>query len=245
MKRLAIKLVVFLLLGAIVNIAVAWGCAVRVRVHHTIPNGSHYPIFTATQLPRWSVYWYERRGAIRYVIDAVDFEGTQDDLIVSLPSWVDDDGAPIVQPGRLSQIDESPKVYDARGWPQLSLACQFETGSGPQRGFAIDVHQGVPLQRVYRGENTPTRPFIVGPDFDYATALPLRPIFPGFAINTLFYALVLWLLWSAPFATRRIIRKRFGRCINCGYDLRGTFNSGAGGAEHGVCPECGSRRERR
>ena len=60
---------------------------------------------------------------------------------------------------------------------------------------------------------------------------PLRPIWPGFAVNTLFYAAILWLVMLGPFALRRLIRRRRGLCPACGYDLRH--------AEHVACPECG------
>ena len=69
------------------------------------------------------------------------------------------------------------------------------------------------------------------PPVENAT-VPLRPIWPGFAINTIFYAAILWMLWLSPFVVRRVIRRKRGHCIKCGYDLRG--------AEHEVCPECGS-----
>ena len=62
-------------------------------------------------------------------------------------------------------------------------------------------------------------------------ALPLRPVWPGFAINTLFYAAILWLIIPGPFVLRRLIRRRRGLCPACGYDLRH--------AEHEACPECG------
>ena len=62
-------------------------------------------------------------------------------------------------------------------------------------------------------------------------SLPLRPLWPGFAINTVFYATILWLLTLAPFTARRMIRRKRGHCIKCGYDLSH--------AEHKVCPECG------
>ncbi|MCZ6736067.1 MAG: hypothetical protein O7C65_09780 [Planctomycetota bacterium] len=65
--------------------------------------------------------------------------------------------------------------------------------------------------------------------------LPLRPIWPGFAINTLFYAAILWLPIRGPFALRRLIRRERGLCVVCGYDLRH--------ADHDACPECGWRRE--
>ncbi len=60
---------------------------------------------------------------------------------------------------------------------------------------------------------------------------PYRPVWPGFAINTLFYAAILWLLIPGPFALRRLIRRRRGLCPACGYDLRH--------GEHKACPECG------
>jgi hypothetical protein len=59
-------------------------------------------------------------------------------------------------------------------------------------------------------------------------------IWPGFAINTVFYAATLWLLFAAPFALRKWRRIKHGLCPKCGYDLRG------GVAGSAVCPECGA-----
>ena len=64
--------------------------------------------------------------------------------------------------------------------------------------------------------------------------LPLRPLLIGFALNTIFYAAILWMPF-APFVLRRHIRRKRGHCIKCGYDLRGDFAAG--------CPECGWRRQ--
>ena len=64
--------------------------------------------------------------------------------------------------------------------------------------------------------------------------IPYGPIWPGFALNTLSYAAILWIP-VAPFALRQVLRRRRGACLQCGYDLRGT--SGGGGGD--VCPECG------
>ena len=38
-----------------------------------------------------------------------------------------------------------------------------------------------------------------------SVAIPLSPLWPGFAVNTLFYAGVLWMLLAGPFALRRMI----------------------------------------
>ena len=58
---------------------------------------------------------------------------------------------------------------------------------------------------------------------------PLRPIWPGFAVNTLVYATFLWLLICGPFALRRFTRLKRGLCPACAYP-RG---------EADVCSECG------
>ena len=63
--------------------------------------------------------------------------------------------------------------------------------------------------------------------------LAVGPIWTGFAINTIFYAVILWLPFTA-FKLRRYLRAKRGRCIKCGYDLRETS---------GGCPECGWGRE--
>ena len=69
----------------------------------------------------------------------------------------------------------------------------------------------------------------------YGRFLPLVPIWPGFAINTVFYAVVLWLLFAAPVALRRRRRIKRGLCPKCAYPV------GTWGAER--CTECGARHE--
>jgi hypothetical protein len=68
------------------------------------------------------------------------------------------------------------------------------------------------------------------------TAERARPIWPGFAINTVFYAAVLWGLFGAPLAMgglRKRRRIKRGWCPKCAYDLRGRAPDST------VCPECG------
>jgi hypothetical protein len=65
-------------------------------------------------------------------------------------------------------------------------------------------------------------------------ALPLRPLWPGFAINTVFYAAILWMLFAVTGAMRGWRRAKRGLCVKCGYDLRGR------GANSTACPECGA-----
>ena len=41
----------------------------------------------------------------------------------------------------------------------------------------------------------------------------------GFAINTIFYAAIVWMLFAVPGAVRRRVRIRCGQCASCGYSL--------------------------
>ncbi len=64
--------------------------------------------------------------------------------------------------------------------------------------------------------------------------IPLAPIWSGFVVDWVFYTCICFLLWmglSSPLYLRRRLREIRGKCLQCGYDLRG--------AEHDVCPECG------
>ncbi len=105
------------------------------------------------------------------------------------------------------------------GWPARSFVGRHYDLRADGISWTYESAIGLPdwIIRLTRG----------GSRFD----LPFKPIWPGFVINTVFYAAILWLLTFGPFAARRIIRSKRGRCIKCGYDLRG--------AEHEVCPECG------
>jgi hypothetical protein len=65
--------------------------------------------------------------------------------------------------------------------------------------------------------------------------LPTRPLWLGFAANTLFYATLLWLLMYGLSALRRFLRVRRGLCPKCAYLM----------GESSVCTECGGELPRR
>ena len=80
------------------------------------------------------------------------------------------------------------------------------------------------MMPVQGGIETPFPPFI-GRFDRHVRVLPLRPFWPGFVVNTIFYAALLWL----PFALRRFVRLRRGLCPKCAYPI----------GESSVCTECG------
>jgi hypothetical protein len=110
---------------------------------------------------------------------------------------------------------------NSSGWPMRSMCCWVENLGGYPSSNATSTRG--PLRLVW-GWN----PFKVrlGPD---AKVLPLRPIWSGFIINTIFYAVLVASLVSAfqKLRSRRRMRKRL--CPRCAYPV---------GASP-VCTECG------
>ncbi len=259
MKRRLLVIAICLLLGAVVNVAVAWGCALGqlfLAAEQTAIRleGDRYRF--------WRVDVQRRRGAVRVVSAWLD------------PSF----RLPVNQGGvRLVYGDEGPppaslaphwaesvipdcdgdhfhcRVTTAYGWPRSSLWCaENQSFTLRQPNTAREVAYGVPLPV---GASLPTLPAVSqkrdGPVFlgrflaslpqrlgdrgdprssvpfdpQAARMAPLAPIWPAFAINTIFYATLLWL----PFVLRRFLRLKRGLCPKCAYPM----------GESAVCTECG------
>jgi hypothetical protein len=85
---------------------------------------------------------------------------------------------------------------------------------------------------------------VVGVPFYGPVEFAMIPVWPGFALYTVFYGALAWGMWWIPGAMRRVHRRRAGRCVRCGYDLAGlTARGDATGRVDAVsvvvCPECG------
>ena len=239
MKRRITKLVVFLLLGAIVNVAVAWGIAIRPSGTHFFPlefydqYGSDGRLYLTTVLhsrpgeinlsQREAKTSWARYSLAPEPIDEADFRAL-------VPKWSRfASGEPFEKFLKHSDADHELVDYAeyASGWPAYSLRYHgpiylVREGSGnvyDESRMTGYLHPTLPQKMVKRG---------------YGSELPFLPIWPGFAINTTLYAAILWTLTLGPFTLRRIVRRKRGHCIKCGYDLRG--HPGGGGA----CPECGA-----
>ena len=125
------------------------------------------------------------------------------------------------------RTDEHARVLfyisiESAGWPCRSLTS--EVTSEVRSDLRSDVL--LPEQSRWRtGIPVATRgsPYVV----DWRR-LPIRPRW-GFAVNTVFYAAVLWLLILGPFALRRFIRMKRGLCPACAYPM----------GESDACTECG------
>ena len=224
MKRRLFKLALFLLLGAVVNVAVAWGFAIFEQRHLS----RDVEINCSAGIAWAFVHADERIGTTWFYVGVREveqqhmgsalikgwatFEQAERALRPISPGWLFQLYKREARQYPLSQLD--PRHFMTHGWPNRSLSCEIISNNSKWTTNASHGGLSVASQGNFSDH-----------------ILPLRPIWPGFAINTILYAAMLWLLTLGPFAARRMIRRKRGLCIKCGYDLRGV--------EHEKCPECG------
>jgi hypothetical protein len=191
-KQLLLKLGVFLLLGAIVNVAVAWGCALGATLRFAGTQSSVVQT-TLHVIPSDSV---SLNGGNISVSEWRGFGYTHQRLLV--------------RPTPSKSSADQREIWRA-GIPTLGLVGVTTHGADAKGCLKYEraVHNLLP----YR-------------------AIPYRPIWPGFAINTIFYAAMLWMLLFVPGKIRRFIRIRGHRCPACGYIIA----PGVGNK----CSECGN-----
>lgn len=260
-RRVIARACIFVLLGAIINVAVAWAQAVTIGFH-SAPGKPLTGTFEYYRDIDTMFLWYEqdkagvppsdafpgivvcrwrRAGAERLsVSELIASSGpppqpnplTPDDL---LSPWAQ----PVLQlqdvrtqavPATGQEWQYWTSIADARGWPML---CLMGGVRRPTPGaYVYDANR----RRITLTEQRIAIIPLNMPDGRYRTDefrwLPLRPIWPGFAINTALYAAVTWLFFAFPTLLRRRWRSARGHCPTCDYDLRATTT--------GICPECGA-----
>ena len=210
--RRVVVILVLLLAGAVVNVAVAWGCALWIcNDNRTDWVGAG---FSAPDAPCWAFHRLERIGSTALTGGGVASISPDPDWRYApdlVPKW----SRMLARPPD-KDVERYRMIEYARGWPFLTLSCAF-TRMFDVPGFAVvdGLHVKPHLD--------PSRAFAS------SIALPLRPIWPGFAANTLLYAAILWLLICGPFVLRRHIRVMQGFCPSCAYPM---------GASP-TCTECG------
>jgi hypothetical protein len=220
MNRLLLLLLAYAVGGAIINVAVAWGCTlcinpwkgVWLRAQRSAPANTRPidPEYVSLTVVRAS-----RSGATDIEITwhrSTFFPYVDESPLSLVPAWTG-----LQEPSAPLLVAEFT-IVEIRGWPVTALWTShtntFPTGS-------LQTRHGL------RTAWTRRIPLINGAK--YKVALPLQPIWPGFAINTLFYAGVLWVMCAVSLALRRMIRRRRGQCPACAYPIGSST----------VCTECG------
>jgi hypothetical protein len=204
-SKLLLFLLALLLAGAIINVAVAWACALHASWPATTENwvdstvSESWPIFAPSDWPA---------GPRKTSVET---------------SFVT-----ISRHYHVQNVDEKLDLHTFErydfGLPVRSLGTE---------AWSEEVQEGVPsiVTHESHGRRGFWRPRIAhGRGFQL---LPLLPIWPGFAINTIFYAAIVWGLFAVPGAVRCRLRRKRGQCAVCGYSLRGT-------PHNEKCSECGA-----
>ena len=236
MKRLRVILL-FGLLGAIVNVAVAWGCAIYWEDYGYLWRGE-YLLTNPSRLalpPETKTFWVvlEHDSFSSTVLWGKGFVDTtlrkaSTKYMPHIPNWSHISVPPTMR------MNVTEKSY---GWPFRTLywvetdrfykrpgRTYWWTQTGPSRHVATNQH-------VWIVQKQPWNVWILPNKRSKKFSLPLAPIWKGVLLNTLFYALLFRLLIITPGRMRRMFRRKRGLCVKCAYDLRG--------AEHEACPECG------
>jgi hypothetical protein len=207
MRRAILSAMLFLLLGVIANVAVAWTLA----LWHS-PNLMYLPGTKMTGTPSKSPVWESRQFNVRYAVSMHSEVGwfTYPPIDWQPPSWsIASEPPPDEAVKQVASVQEQ-----ACGWPMLSVLSRRSWDRDGEH-----VLFGFPIGERYRRCHR---------------ILPVLPIWTGFAINTVFYGAILWLLFAAartPGAVRRWQRVRRGLCPVCAYPV--------GPGKSANCSECG------
>lgn len=219
-RRIVITSIVLLLAGAILNTLAAW----------TIVACGRTRVFDAGELGRLraAAFAEEDRQAQGggFAIPQPYYSGLFESF-----------GTRVLQsksaPSQLGWREEQ-----AAGWPMFALKAERvhdvartpQTRWGRRLGTMTLDFPTLPGFSATAG-GPPSAPIALGTPTTTDRLLPLRPIWPGFAINSISYAAVAWLLWVLYAMSIRLQRQWRGRCGRCAYPV-GTSP---------VCTECGSK----
>ena len=220
-RKIITRVIVFLLLGAIVNVAVAWGIAVSPLMPEAL--GGRRFVFKSAAMGTWEYLQANSVGAssvcLGFPIGLNYFPVFPVQGEKRMPSWVSLTPEDVVEYLEDPVPRYSGMELRAAGWPLLATQYRFRFEVGSYRRRSNLVVDALQIPRGSRSRDS--------------WILPTRPIWPGLTINTLFYAAILWALFAMPAALRRKRRIKRGLCVKCGYDLRGSSAASA-------CPECGT-----
>jgi len=221
------RILLFLLLGAIANAAVAWGCAAASVNQLDAP-------FRKDQI-RW---FTPSDGAKRVYLDVISRGGfervkcgysleilTFEVEFFRLDSEIQQYTGPIWW--HVEQVKQRRDMQFASGWPQLALRAQHGIDWEAHHRSASPTGVGIVYTRWESAIDLSC--WSDAPASLANVVLPLKVIPMGFALNAVFYGAVLLSLATAIPAARSAMRRKRGLCPACAYP-RGTSP---------VCTECG------
>jgi hypothetical protein len=134
----------------------------------------------------------------------------------TLPSWA-------ISPSEETDVGLIETI--AYGWPIRVLRVQGRLIVAPEDFSAI-------IRKESDGLGDFDNPWAGRPAWGVAWI----PIWPGLLLSGGLYGATVWILWSSTLNIHRKLQVRRGRCVHCGYDLKGTESTPS---PVSICPECG------
>lgn len=211
MKPLLIRTLLLVIMGMIINSVLGWG---TLAVSQYFSTG---PTTPTTKLRRGSAItadeqlrWYEQRP-VAFLDEAT--------TAMHFSHW------------GFEQTLLTADQPQASGWPDV-----FELGDFKRAGWPLRSFEGVSWRRVEKKVLVvQSRTGIISvaslrnPSREIALPVHVMPV--GFALNSLVFAAVLWILLVAPLKLRQRSRLQRGLCPACAYPI----------GESAVCTECGKQ----
>lgn len=222
---IARHLVISLLLGAVCTLAVAWWIAARIPMgiqtrepvqgSWVLKGGERAPYLTWSRAGQRIIKWH-------WYLNRSDNFGTEFP-VAALPWW--------------SEIAQR-EYFNAPGQPFVNVRIEYASGWPlPAMRYAYwvqDLPSTLHFEPYAAGYELSNFTQVPAYSLDRKRALPLRPVYLGFAVNTIvFGSLALVILGLARWRMLRT-RRVHGRCVACGYDRHGLVQPNT------PCPECGN-----
>jgi hypothetical protein len=236
MQKIITRVLIFGLVGAMISYLVSWGCAFWLGVAYRSPSAP-----MANQL---TIHWEremtfrgfgrgQQQGHIIHYLNAPVPDATWRTLFFAPQRIADEKVA------RQTAPEQQSFYMDGCGWPFISHCIMegHEWGGDFSGAFNAKIKRHRVLDTGWPGLALPAWLKNLQPgmsDWRMRDALPLRPVLPGFLLNSAIHGCLACLVAITCTMIRRAYRRRCGRCADCGYDLRGIPAS----ADR-VCPECG------
>lgn len=233
MRRWAVKVGAILVLGAVTTVVVAWGFAVTTN----LMASTHEPGFLGYATQKFHdeygqmVIANEGAGTVLVFssverLDGVAFHYEEatirledgEQQLTTVPAWA--------LPARCLPAEGHSAALGyaiAHGFPAPALAAYFHDPANDWKYNSGGSFEVAGMSAIVVGE----APNNLSPP----RSLPIRPIFPGFLIDSVFFGAIWAVIVFGLAVARRATRRKRGRCPSCGYDIRGLPEP--------RCPECG------
>jgi hypothetical protein len=215
-RRFARRTCLLLLVGAIINIAVAWSCSLAADPHGPATFVSSMQVQSSTIV---------KTRRCSFGCETTIFERTR----------VGGAGPRTQRSALPFTVDRKRWTIEQSGWPMYCL-------SGGRRVIDIPSDEAdapaATAQKQSASAMTESRSRFAVPVQPGQSArgdpwafrmLPMKPLWLGFCVNTLAFAGVIYILLAIPAAVSRRRRIKRGLCPNCAYPI----------GDSDVCTECG------